>query len=72
MMVISLVLGNKYYPIPYNWKKILFCIAFALLIYGASLLLPDMGLWPKMAVHTLLIMLYLVPTGLYLYKTRNA
>jgi hypothetical protein len=37
-----------------------------------SLLLPDMGLWPKMAVHTLLIMLYLVPTGLYLYKTRNA
>ena len=72
MMIISLVLGNKYYPIPYNWKKIIFCIAFALLIYGASLLLPGMGLWPKMAVHTGLLLLYLVPTGLYLYKTKNA
>ena len=72
MMIISLILGNKYYPIPYNWKKIILCIAFALAIYGVSLLLPEMSLWPKMAAHTGLMLLYLVPTGLYLYKTRNA
>lgn len=72
MMIISLVLGNKYYPIPYNWKKIIFCIAFALAIYAVSRFLPEMSLWPKMAVHTGLILLYLVPTGLILYKTRNA
>ena len=71
MMVISLVLGNKYYPIPYNWKKIIVLIVFALAIYGGSLLLPEMSLWPKMGVHTLLMLLYLVPTALYLYKTRN-
>ena len=72
MMVISLILGNKYYPIPYNWKKILLCIGFALAIYGGSMLLPEMSLWPKMAVHTGLMLIYLVPIGLYLYKTRNA
>ena len=71
MMVISLILGNKYYPIPYNWKKILLCIGFALAIYGGSRLLPEMSLWPKLAVHTGLILVYLVPMGLYLYKTRN-
>ena len=71
MMVLALALGNKYYPIPYNWKKIIALIAFALAIYGGSLLLPEMSLWPKMGVHTLLMLLYLVPTALYLYKTRN-
>ena len=71
MMVISLVLGNEYYPIPYNWKKILFVIVFALAIYGASMLLPEMSLWPKMGVHTVLMLIYLVPTALYLYKTRK-
>ena len=72
MMVISLILGNKYYPIPYNWKKIIFCIAFALAIYAASCFMPQMSLWPKMGVHTVLMLIYLVPTALYLYKTRNA
>ncbi|MBO4417934.1 MAG: polysaccharide biosynthesis protein [Bacteroidales bacterium] len=71
MMIISLVLGNKYYPIPYNWKKILFCIVFAMAIYGGSRLLPQMSLWPKMGVHTLLMLLYLVPVALYLFKTRR-
>ena len=72
MMIISLVLGNKYYPIPYNWKKIIIAIVYALAIYGVSLLLPEMSLWPKMGVHTLLMLAYLVPMGFYLYKTRNA
>ncbi len=71
MMVISLVLGNKYYPIPYNWKKILFCIVFAMAVYGGSQLLPEMSLWPRMGVHTLLMVLYLVPVALYLFKTRK-
>lgn len=71
MMIISLVLGNKYYPIPYNWKKILFCIVLALAIYGGSQLLPQMSLWPKMGIHTLLMLLYLVPVALYLYKTKK-
>ncbi len=72
MMVISLLLGNKYYPIPYDWKKILLAAAYALAIYGISLLLPRMDLLPKMAVHTLLMLAYLIPTGLSLYKIRNA
>lgn len=72
MMIISLVLGNKYYPIPYNWKKIILLIGFALAVYGGSMLLPQMSPWPKIGVHTLLMLLYVVPVALYLYKTRKA
>ncbi|HEX6914186.1 MAG TPA: polysaccharide biosynthesis C-terminal domain-containing protein [Chitinophagaceae bacterium] len=33
MMVISYVLGQKYYPIPYHWKKLMAYIATVVLLY---------------------------------------
>ena len=58
MFAISSILGAKYYPIPYRWGR-LGCI-FLLMgaVYGISLLLPEMALWLKLCIHTVLIALY--------------
>lgn len=59
MLVISVLMGNKYYPIPYRWMRIIRSILIALAIYGISLLLPEFSLWLKLAIHTVLILLYI-------------
>lgn len=60
MLIISVSMGNKYYKIPYKWSRILTTIAVAVAIYGISLLLPgDMPLGIKLAIHTLLIFVYI-------------
>jgi len=59
MLVISIILGNKYYPIPYKWTKILGFIATGLTLYIISLLLPEMDLILKLAIHTILIIIYI-------------
>ena len=63
MMAISLWLGNKYYPIPYNWVQILICIGLGLGIYICSLFVPQLSLWPKLGVQTLLLLCYMVPVA---------
>ena len=61
MLVLSAVLGAKYYPIPYQWLRILGFFLLMGAVYGLSLwvdsLLPG-GLAVKLAVHTLLLGLY--------------
>ncbi len=59
MLVLSVSLGNKYYPIPYKWGKIAIIIGSALAIYALSLLLPQMHTIYKHALHTLFILLYI-------------
>jgi len=34
MMVLSYTLGQKHYPVPYAWKKILAYITICLLLFG--------------------------------------
>jgi O-antigen/teichoic acid export membrane protein len=60
MFVISVVLGNKYYPIPYRWKKIFGLIAIGLAMYIISLLLPEMNSYLEFLIHTILIATYIV------------
>lgn len=67
MFVISVILGNKYYPIPYKWKKILGFIVLGLALYVISLLLPEMNLILKLGIHTILILIYII-TYLYIEK----
>jgi len=56
MLVISVLLGNKYYKIPYRWGRILFVIALALVFYGVSLLLPSgWNQWIKWGICTVLL-----------------
>ncbi|MFA6335791.1 MAG: oligosaccharide flippase family protein [Bacteroidales bacterium] len=64
MFVISILLGNQYYPIPYKWKKILGFVVLGLVFYAASLLLPQMHIVLKLAIHTAFILLYITA---YLY-----
>ncbi len=69
MLVISTLLGRKYYHIPYNWRKIILVIAFALAVYGISFIFPEnMHLLWKLAIHTILIFVYVA--GYVLYEMR--
>ena len=58
MLLISILLGRKHYPIPYRWGRITLLVAIALAIYALSTLLPEMTLWPKLITHSLLVLLY--------------
>jgi O-antigen/teichoic acid export membrane protein len=42
MMVISYVWGQKNYPIPYAWKKLLAYIVIAVLLYGLHVFITDL------------------------------
>lgn len=72
MLIISTLLGNKYYRIPYRWGVTALLILFGLGVWGISLLLPEMSLWPKLAVHTLLIVAYLAVVGAMIMISRRA
>jgi O-antigen/teichoic acid export membrane protein len=58
MMVMSYFLGRKYFPVPYNLKKIIFYLGFAVVIFfvGKNTGL-DSGLL-KYLVNTLLLLIY--------------
>ena len=59
MMVISFALGHKYYPIPYNFKRILMYLILAVAIYfGATYFSPESTLL-KYSLNTLYIILYI-------------
>ena len=58
MLLISMLLGRKHYPIPYRWGRITLLVAIALAIYALSTLLPEMTLWPKLITHALLVIIY--------------
>lgn len=74
MLVISTLLGNKYYRIPYNWSRILSTVVGALLLYGINLLIPeDMMLVWKLMIRTLLILVYIAGYFLFVrYGSKNS
>ena len=59
MLVLTAVLGRRHYPIPYNWGVVLLLVAAGLGIWGLSRLLPEMGLWIKILVHSAFVLLYI-------------
>jgi O-antigen/teichoic acid export membrane protein len=61
MMVISYVMGQKYYPVPYARKKLLTYIAMVLAIYGVHELLTFLwsNHWFNIITATLLLLLFL-------------
>ncbi len=72
MFVISIILGNKYYPIPYKWSRIasvflamgvaygLAQVADVLFFKGVTFSVSVPGMIGKLAVNTLFIIAYLV------------
>lgn len=59
MTVISYIWGQKYYPVPYDLKRILFYIVLALILYMGSLLITDTSRWMRMLYKTPLLLLFL-------------
>jgi O-antigen/teichoic acid export membrane protein len=62
MMVVSYSLGQKHYPVPYAWKKILAYIAICLILFGLhqAFLLLDMNPWLNRGVSLLFIGLFFI------------
>ena len=59
MLVLTAALGRKHYPIPYNWGVVILLSAAGLGVWGLSRLLPEMGLWTKILVHSAFVLLYI-------------
>jgi O-antigen/teichoic acid export membrane protein len=62
MMVCSYVLGQKYYPVPYNLRRIGFYLGTALLFFGLHTLMGQWvhGLWPRVGAGLFLLLLFFV------------
>jgi len=59
MAILSAWLGKKYYPIPYNWQKILTYLLVGVALYFISRAIPFPNLWLKWTVSTLLLLGYI-------------
>lgn len=56
MLVFSVLLGNRYYKIPYQWKRIFALFALAAAFYAGSLLTGVIpSLWLKLIANTILL-----------------
>ena len=72
MLLLTALLGRKYYPIPYNWGLIAVIVALGLGIWSSSFLLPSMALGPKLLAHTLLIIIYIAAlAGIFIFEKRR-
>lgn len=56
--VISYIAGQKYYPVQYDLKSILFYLLFALIIFIGSTFINIENEWLKMAIKTPLLLLF--------------
>jgi hypothetical protein len=77
MLVVSVLMGRKYYHIPYRWGKILLIVIFALIIYALSTIVPaDWPMVARLSVNTVLILMYiagycLIEKYLTRYESKN-
>ena len=74
MLIVSTLLGNKYYRIPYDWGRIFVIIGAGLALYGLNLLIPENTLlvW-KLVIRTILIFVYLAGYFLFVrYGSKNS
>src|SRR5690606_22109273 len=57
MMVISYLWGQKHYPVPYAWKKLLSYIVIVVLLYfiHSLFLMMELGDWPNRGAAVILI-----------------
>ena len=60
MVIISYVLGQKHYPIPYDLKRIGMYVGLGVVLFLTSnFLISDLSLFPKLLLNTLILGLYL-------------
>jgi O-antigen/teichoic acid export membrane protein len=68
MMIINYFWGQKFYPIPYNLKRIGLYFATALFLYALSFITSRIGGFPKILINTVLITGFL---ALVFYKEKS-
>lgn len=59
MLVMSYALGRRYFPVPYDVKRIGFYVGLGLALYGVHQIARDASGWPGPALGTLWILIYL-------------
>ena len=57
-MLLSYFIGQRYYPIQYDIKGIALYFALALGMFGISQVLPFGNMWVRMAVNTVMLLLF--------------
>lgn len=67
MLLASVLLGNRYYKIPYNWPVICVTIGLALAFYAAAGAFPEMPMWLEHTVNAAMIALYAALAGGAIY-----
>lgn len=60
MMIVSYILGQKYYPVPYDLKRIFMYFISAMLLYAISTYIQFDNQWIKMAAKTPLLLVFLL------------
>lgn len=59
MLVVSVILGNKYYRIPYNWKLIALLFVLTGAFFALSLMTAGIAtLWIKLGINTILLAVF--------------
>jgi O-antigen/teichoic acid export membrane protein len=58
MMVISYLLGQKYFPVRYHLRKFFGYLGFSVLLYAISALITVEAAFPRIAFHTFLLLLF--------------
>jgi O-antigen/teichoic acid export membrane protein len=69
MMVISYVWGQKSYPVPYAWKKLLAYIVIVVTLYLIHHMI--MGIWHNNALNYTVATLFLGLFGLFIYRVEK-
>lgn len=62
MVVVSYLLNQKYYPIPYDLKRIRQYVLAGAVLWGASLLFKELAAWVKYPIYTVLLAAFILFT----------
>ncbi|WP_321294953.1 oligosaccharide flippase family protein [Marinifilum fragile] len=67
MMVVSYLLGQKHYPVPYDIKRILFYFIFAMILFAVASQIQIDNQWIKMLAKTPLLLAFI---GIVIHKEK--
>lgn len=69
MMVISYLWGQKSYPVPYAWKKLLAYMAIVVILYFIHIAI--IGIWHSTVLNYTVATFFLAAFGLFIYRVET-
>jgi O-antigen/teichoic acid export membrane protein len=64
MMILSYILGQKFYPVPYDLKRILSYFVLAMVLYSVSFYTRDLTNVLKYSAHTFFLLFFLITVAI--------